>query len=1038
MKESFGNGSENSIKVAFFVKQGLDEFIGAVIDALNGWFETKKIVVAEQKQIDAGMEWADVCWFEWCDELVIYASRHVRAVEKKIICRLHSYEAFTDYPGQVNWEMVDLLVFVAGHIRDIVTDKNRIDPKKTIVVPNAIDTEEFSFRPRSPGFKIAFAGYINYKKGPMLLLHTFKAIHDTDSRYTLYLAGLFQDERDLLYFKQMIGEWGLGQSVFFDGWQEDLDSWLEDKDYILCTSILESQNISVMQAMAKGIKPLIHNFVGARSIYSHDLIFNTIPEAVAMLGGAYDSNAYREFIQTRYGREKIADRIRDAVKKVAESGTKLPLVSVVMAVYNREKYVQEAMKSVLSQSYGNIELIVVNDGSTDGSEAAIQAVRDDRVRYFAIGKSGQLPALQYGFSMAEGKFVARVDSDDSIHRDYIAACVEAMTLDTSLDFVYSDFQTIDDKGKTVGEIHFKDYSTPLQLILDVFTTFSSVIPDTAFWRKEYMEYVLFNYTGENVPFYIDNILECRYGHIKNPMYHYRQHDSNYAAEPGNLRIVMEGKIKCIDILIKKYFIQMDITEEFRENRQAYFRLFTQYFTVLAQAYENAGKGIAGMFADEAAYWQTFAPQGDGDKNGERAPEKTGALLENVRNRRVLLASTDDPRQGRAAMGKKHTHIHLLMKGLEELMIPCFFTTYTFDPVTTVDGRLLAKEWGVPENLLSSRDSAFAFLVYAVQKQLEQRIERRLRASFVSCISCQDVIAVHAAHSVMSRMHMEIPLITTLHGCFTFENTDYGLINANSAVYDFFLEYEKTAYAVSNRILAVETRIRDYVLGMMGNKAAQKTSVLKNAVDDDLFCTDPEDKGFFDDNIIFVRPIPETGVMEVVKAARELLKRGGTEFKFVIAGVGAQREEVKKYVDEHGLKEHVELLGNVPHDKILPLYQAARVVVIPSEPANSEATLLSVLEAMSCGRVVVACGTGGLKELIDDGESGYLMDSADPAGLADVITKVFEIDFETYAKIAQNARRTVEAQYGYRPHTQKYVEVFDACCREEIAGTGNSE
>ena len=101
-------------------------------------------------------------------------------------------------------------------------------------------------------------------KGPMLLLQAFKALIDKDSRYKLFIAGTFQDARYQLYFKQMIDELRLTDSVQFDGWQDDMNQYLEDKHYLICTSLLESQHMSAMEAMAKGIKPLIHNFTAQR------------------------------------------------------------------------------------------------------------------------------------------------------------------------------------------------------------------------------------------------------------------------------------------------------------------------------------------------------------------------------------------------------------------------------------------------------------------------------------------------------------------------------------------------------------------------------------------------------------------------------------------------------------------------------------------------------------------------------------------------------------------------------------------------------
>jgi len=110
-----------------------------IIDALSDKYLTRKIIVTDFKQIDEGMELADICWFEWCDELISYGSKTDIARKKKIICRMHSYEAFTDYPANVAWENVDRIIFVAEHIKNFVVENFRIDEKKTIVIPNGID-----------------------------------------------------------------------------------------------------------------------------------------------------------------------------------------------------------------------------------------------------------------------------------------------------------------------------------------------------------------------------------------------------------------------------------------------------------------------------------------------------------------------------------------------------------------------------------------------------------------------------------------------------------------------------------------------------------------------------------------------------------------------------------------------------------------------------------------------------------------------------------------------------------------------------------
>ncbi|WP_053242372.1 glycosyltransferase family 4 protein [Clostridium sp. DMHC 10] len=301
--------------MVFFVKQGLDNFLSDIIIRISDEYEVRKTIVTNYNQIDEGMQWADVCWFEWCDELIVYGSKLEVAKEKKVICRLHSYEAFNAYPANVNWENVDKLIFVSSHIRDFSIKRFNLNKSKTEVIPNGIDLSKYKFKNRNVGFNIAYVGYINYKKGPMLLLHAFKAIYDKNNKYKLYIAGSFQDYRDILYFQQMIKEFSIENNVIYDGWQNDLDKWLEDKNYILCTSILESQNMSIMQAMTKGIKPIVHNFVGAKTIYPKEYIWNTISEAVQMISeDKYNSKEYRNFIQYNYSLNKQVEEIKNIIK----------------------------------------------------------------------------------------------------------------------------------------------------------------------------------------------------------------------------------------------------------------------------------------------------------------------------------------------------------------------------------------------------------------------------------------------------------------------------------------------------------------------------------------------------------------------------------------------------------------------------------------------------------------------------------------------------------------------------------------------------
>lgn len=92
---------------------------------------------------------------------------------------------------------------------------------------------------------------------------------------------------------------------------------------------------------------------------------------------------------------------------------KSPLVTVLMPVYNGEKYLKDAMDSILNQTFADFELLVINDGSTDGSEKIIRTYSDSRIRLVNNDKNiGLVNTLNKGFELAKGDFIARMDCDD--------------------------------------------------------------------------------------------------------------------------------------------------------------------------------------------------------------------------------------------------------------------------------------------------------------------------------------------------------------------------------------------------------------------------------------------------------------------------------------------------------------------------------------------------------------------------------------------------------------------------------------------------
>jgi glycosyltransferase involved in cell wall biosynthesis len=248
------------------------------------------------------MRTSDICWFEWCTDVVVAASK-LPKVSKNIV-RLHRFEAYSNWPSQVKWENIDVLILVGNSfVKDTLLSRVPDIEHRTrlVTIPNGVNLDRFRFVDRQRGKNIACAGYLNMRKNPMLLLQCMQKLHYIDPEYKLFFAGVFQDPMLEQYVRHMIQILNLTDVVFFDGWQKDVNSWLADKHYVVSGSIGESQGMGLLEAMACGLKPVIHNFPGASQIFPSEFLFNISEEFCAqILSDNYEPQRYRKFVEDNY------------------------------------------------------------------------------------------------------------------------------------------------------------------------------------------------------------------------------------------------------------------------------------------------------------------------------------------------------------------------------------------------------------------------------------------------------------------------------------------------------------------------------------------------------------------------------------------------------------------------------------------------------------------------------------------------------------------------------------------------------------------
>ena len=124
-----------------------------------------------------------------------------------------------------------------------------------------------------------------------------------------------------------------------------------------------------------------------------------------------------------------------------------PKISVIVPVYNTEKYLHRCIDSILSQTFTDFELLLINDGSKDGSGAICDeyAAKDNRVRVFHKENCGVSSARNLGLDNVQGEWVLFVDSDDWMELTMLAKMYHA-AIENNADCVYCDFNFVKQSG----------------------------------------------------------------------------------------------------------------------------------------------------------------------------------------------------------------------------------------------------------------------------------------------------------------------------------------------------------------------------------------------------------------------------------------------------------------------------------------------------------------------------------------------------------------------------------------------------------------
>jgi len=388
--------------------------------------------------------------------------------------------------------------------------------------------------------------------------------------------------------------------------------------------------------------------------------------------------------------------------------------------------------------------------------------------------------------------------------------------------------------------------------------------------------------------------------------------------------------------------------------------------------------------------------------------------------KVGILSSDNPHK--TLVGGKHVHLYLLERALKQMKInfsTCYYEPNVFD---TFDMYIRAA--------FSRFTKMFGNEKVSVRNAIAS-VDRKLRFFEnvnlnVDVVHCHDTVAI-------AKLRTQVPKILTLHGYFAREALNYFPFSEKwkSMYYDHCLDVEKSAYKRADFIITVDTRIRDYVVANF-EYPVEKTAVIYNAVDTDNFrpVTDSEKREIRrklkipEDKFVVLVPrryVMKNGVLYAAQAFEKL--RADNRFFFLFIGRGPLKSQIFEILRDNNNA----LVGDYVdyRDNVWEYYQAADVVLIPSITSENiqEATSLSMLESMSCGKITVCTNIGGMAEIIRDTQNGILIPEKDIDAIADTLVDLCD-NYHSFEHVMQEARKYVVQNSSYIVHARKIVEIYN--------------
>ncbi|HAT12703.1 MAG TPA: glycosyl transferase [Microcoleaceae bacterium UBA10368] len=746
------------------------------------------------------------------------------------------------------------------------------------------------------------------------------------------------------------------------------------------------------------------------------------------------------------------------------TANRTPQVSVIIPAYNGDRYIVQAVESSLSQTFTDLEIIVVDDGSTDGTHQVLHPYLD-RIRYIYQENQGVAAARNRGIKEAQGEFLAFLDADDYFLPSKLEKQLACFDVDPALDMVQTGWFIVNEKGQNISAV--KPWEQAPKLDLESFILYKCVRPSAMllrrkWWKKlggfdsqfplaEDLDFALRLTLKGGKAAWLEEILTC-----------YRQHNSSLMSSGFPL-------MKNTEIMMEKFFARPDLPKSIlRLKKQERYQCFVwmawrmyrdghiaemaeclekslQYTpfssteTVLnwlqtfKMASEEYGNNFDGYSLSQLREWQdiilmvmTNPPQSQ--QSSISTPPKAREAKLSRRKSHILLYNTDDPGVGGVA---QYNHAILCQLALLGYRVTCVQTKHS-SPLVERE-----RELGIDH----------LWLDFSSYKDLSRVLRNTQDAQEIFSSNKPDLIIFSdgwpysnfAAKQVVIEMGipymMVIGLVMPEHAIFAYgdvvpyrEGVLYQCLQARALIVG---AYEHLNLLCDGFDLP-KNKGQVIYLGRSPEYFAPPNAVARQRLRQEIEI--PEDA-----IVCFTsaRLTPIKGHRYQIEAIKQLKQSPvWSKLYFVWAGTGEGSScdveiELRETIRKLGVSDRVKLIGQ--RWDIIDWLDASDIFILTS--LADAAPSFAVMEAMAKGLPVVASAAGGIPEGL--GDAGKLLPdpNTDPEGTARELAKTVEawaMNPELRHQIGQACKQRAEKLFKEERMLAESIEAIEkalVCDRE---------